>query len=85
MPGQRACGRVVAVFFAAVVGHELFGDGVDDAVGLAQGVDPDADVLQAEGFGAFVGGPVDAFGGGCWVWVLVCWGERGRVDVRGYL
>ena len=66
MPGQRARRRVVAVFLlAAVVGHELFGDGVDDAVGLAQGVDPDADLLEAEGFGSVVGGPVDAFRG-CW-------------------
>ena len=81
MPGQRARRRVVAVLFAAVVGHEFFGDAVDDAVGLAQAVDPDADFLQTEGFGAVVGGPVDAFVGcGCvdvslgWVW----W-ERGRM------
>lgn len=53
---------MVAVLLAAVVGHELFGDGVDDAVGFAQLVDPDADFLQAEGFGAPVGLPVNALG-----------------------
>lgn len=53
-----------AVFFAAVVGHEFCGDGGDDAVGLAEGVDPDADGLEALGFGAGVGGPVYGGGGG---------------------
>lgn len=56
---------MVAVFFlAAVVGHEFFSDGVDDAVGAVEGGDPDADLFQAVGFGAGVGGPVDGFAGG---------------------
>lgn len=79
MLGQGAGGRVGAVFGAAVVGHEFFGDGVEDAVGAAEGVDPDADFFEALRFGAVVGGPVDVFGGGYWVGMSV-WSFLG---VRG--
>ena len=46
---KGARGRMVAVLLAAVVGHEFFGDGVDDAVAFAEVVNPDADFLQAVG------------------------------------
>lgn len=74
VPGEGERRGVAAVLFAAVVGHEFFGDGVDDAVGLAQVVDPDADFLQPVGFGAVVGGPVYGFG---------CCRGAGRVSFGG--
>ena len=82
--GKGASRRMVAVFLAAVVGHEFLGDGVDDAVGAAEVVDPDADLLEAVGFGAVVSVPVYVSG---WYWtgcqsevsgMLI---ERGRRDV----
>lgn len=86
--GQGARRGVGAVLFAAVVRHELFGDGVDDAVGAAEGVDPDADLFEAVGFGAVVGGPVDAFDGywaGMSVWSVVDERGGGRGDVLMWL